>query len=707
MSYAPPSEKPTTPLARRYSSSASSLSESAPPKWRSTQSHKKLRALKIPDGREDYKPFDAIINFLPHRLSDKALLKHAILVTTLSAQFLASPTCTSITSPSHSPTNASPSHSHSSASQSIASPSSRSTPDTSPCPSPPPKRLSKNWDLTVSPISSRTKNRFSLLFRSIAPPPSSSPFWPLPEVSDINEESRTVKNAHIVHVLPLGWSSDSAVQPDRDDRRASSSSTLGIPTLQSHSPDYIKTLDGTGKPKLVQSIEQFLLSFAYPLRTVVLGNSGSGSHPGVGFSSLPSNSNKKPKPARPLSFNQEHTTITTSRPKSFLGSVGNAEAYEPENPLRRASTLSISPNINTPLKPTPYLLAPGVFGKHIPGSGGSNIRAQCPSWCGIDEDDLGQNHEDDVRNGAYMHSEATALTVGEIILLGALDFDHTCPGAGPGNGRAWIGNVDDVIVVGGSPDQSLYSGKGKGREVEALNTEMMKTAKRRANFGLLTPPGSSSGSNSSAECVEEQEKEMSVGHTRMYAQPTPPASPTYLDDIAFDKGVGEALVISLTPTTSTSAMNSKATGTKNISSKSLPSTPMPTTIHGSSNSTPATFNSKRTNKVEDKNSGRFSDFFSSAPCLPSAVQVPPLVVHRDRARPSPESRVRIPPMSVSMEFGSQSASGSGLGSGLIQTQSPMKGSERKSFVGTLKKMGLWKNGNGESIGLGTVGWLKA
>ncbi|KAI9441274.1 hypothetical protein H4582DRAFT_1810489 [Lactarius indigo] len=54
------------------------------------------RALPSPDSSQ--RPFDALINFLPHNISDKSLLKQAILVTTISRPFLVA-----ATPPSHSP----------------------------------------------------------------------------------------------------------------------------------------------------------------------------------------------------------------------------------------------------------------------------------------------------------------------------------------------------------------------------------------------------------------------------------------------------------------------------------------------------------------------------------------------------------------------------------------------------------------------------
>lgn len=691
-----PTEKSGTNELRRYPSPAPSTSESVPSKWRSGLSpHKKLHraksTLKTSNDRVDYKPFDAIINFLPHGLPDKALLKHAILVTTLSPQFLASPTYISTTSPqtdsrtcsSHSPTNRlsipSPSHSNSSASSS----SSGSTADTSPCSSPQPRRSSK---LATSTL--RAKNCLTLLFHSAPPPPLS------PEVSNV-EESWKVKNAHLVHVLPPGWSPDFGAESYRGGKRASlsslSPSALAGP---SRSAGYIKApargTGGTCKPKLVQSIEQFLLSFAYPLGSLVSGsdlNSGSC----TGLSSPSSNLNQRPKSALILSpaYEKEHAP-----PRAF------------SLPTPSFSTSNLI-NINTPLKPVPFLLAPGVFASC---ASKSNVRSRYS----LPEEVLEQNHDQDTRGDAYMdtHSdpETTALTIGEIILLGALDFDHTRPGTGPGNGKAWIGDVGDVIVAGGGPDPGLSSGKvgmgkEKGCEVAVVNTEMMQTTERNLN-GLLTPPESLS-SNNSTESVEEEEEGIDrTGHTQKYARPIPPALSTYSPPTHLDDHGNQ-----------NSTLDTRSNLSKRMSFASsisiLPPTPASTILK-----------SKQTNntldsKVKDKNSNRFSDSLSFPSPLPlpskSPVQLPPLVVHCDRAPPPRGSGdsydlgvghgVSVPPMTVSIKPGSRTASGSGMGSAMIplQTQgddacrsaygkmrSPNQGSERKGFVASaLRKIGLW------------------
>ena len=509
MSYAHPTEKSAANELRRYPSPASSTPESvSSSKRRSSLSplgkvHAKS-PLKTSNDKVDYKPFDAIINFLPHGLPDKALLKHAILVTALSLQFLTSSTYTSTASPqpdsrtcsSHNLSNHLPIISPSRSCSSASSSPSESTPDTSPCPSLQPRRLSK-----LATLTSRAKNRLSHLFHAAPPPPLLAP----PEVSSM-EESRDVKNAHLVHVLPLGWRPDSRGESDRGDkRRASSSLSPSILAGPSHSAGYTKIptrerAGGTCEPKLVQSIEQFLLSFTYPLGNLLSGHFGSGlnSGSGTGISSPSSNLKQRPKSAFVFSSaSKKHASHRASLPIPSL------------------STLNLT-NISTPLKPVPYLLAPGVFGSCARRS---NVRSRCS----LSEDDLEQNPDRDTRGNAYTHTdpETTTLTIGEIILLGALDFDHTCSGTWPGNGRAWIGDVDDVFVAGGSPDSGSSSrkvGVGKGKESEVV----METTERNFN-GPLTPPMSLSSNDS----TESEEEEPEKNRTQEDARPIHPALSTY------------------------------------------------------------------------------------------------------------------------------------------------------------------------------------
>ena len=333
------------------------------------------------------------------------------------------------------------------------------------------------------------------------------------------------------------------------------------------------------------------------------------------------------------------------------------------------------------------------------------------------EDDQQDFDDLDTRGDAThnMDLEMTALTIGEIILLGALDFDHTRRGTGPGNGRAWIGDVGDVVVVvgggggggGGSPDPGFLSptkvvgiGKGKGCEVNSEIT--MKTTNRNFN-GLLTPPESLS-SNLSAESEEEEVEE------------------TYLDD---HRNRNTRSKLSTKRTSSYSSSSPVSTP--------LSATPVSTILKPKQTNDINTLDDNNNNKVKDEDpSNGFSDSLPSPSGSP--VQLPPLVEvcspHGSRRDSNSydlgsghevQLPSVLPPMTVSssiLKAGSRSsASGSGMGSSAMKILPPLlqtttqgddgdcayggksgrssssrkKESERKGFVGSvLRKIGwLW------------------
>ena len=65
------------------------------------RSHRSERVLPSPDSSQ--RPFDALVNFLPSDISDKSLLKQAILVTTISRPFLVAAAFTSLAPPTRPP----------------------------------------------------------------------------------------------------------------------------------------------------------------------------------------------------------------------------------------------------------------------------------------------------------------------------------------------------------------------------------------------------------------------------------------------------------------------------------------------------------------------------------------------------------------------------------------------------------------------------
>lgn len=517
-------------------------------------------------------------------------------------------------------------------------------------------------------------------------------------------------------MLPAGWrSSDSSSEPDKV--VGSRASPLGGPSRQLPHPG------GGGKPKLVQSVEQFLLSFAYPSGRIVSSNSysSSGWRPrsvysgtGTSLSSLPSSSssnlnNKRPKSARFSSIIEEPIapiTTTNSRRNSSLSSKGISKTYE-HAPLRASTLPSMSnpivssSNINTPIKSVPYLLTPGIFGKCVLGSGG----------CDVDDDD------DTRGDDAYMDPEATAsLTIGEIILLGALDFDHTHPSIGPGNGRAWIENVKDVVMIGAEGSSNLDSGSDKVGVGKAEGQQVVV-----AMNSLPTPPQSLSSNNSAESADEEREEEVITTPPSLSAHSSSSSDIENLDHarmpsrarnrkrVSFMNGGADKVFVECPTTKSTS--------------QSATPTSQPTTIR---NSTPST------GFEPSKRKSSSSSLSTATPTLatptiqvlnskqPLAVQVPPLVIHRDRARSPRGSEdsydlglghgVPVPSMMVSKKPGTRSASGSsviplrgcevrngygpgGIRSPLVETGG--KGMEKNGFMDVLRKMGLLK-----SVGLG-------
>ncbi|KAJ7582748.1 hypothetical protein C8J56DRAFT_955625 [Mycena floridula] len=211
------------PVSRPVSAlSFSSLASSS-----STRAPKKAKFSIDPHQRS----FDAVLNFISPALPEKAMLKLTVLVTTLSVPFLA------VAPPSSLPVSSSLSHLEITDSQATKASRRHSTFSF--------LSLSKSTEgelpTEASPASPRS-NRFTKLLRL----PSKSIFIPDPShhvrsappspthrrklfSSGLHEPNGG--RAHLVHVLPDMYS--------------------------------VQLLTSSPKPKLVQSIEQFLLSFAY------------------------------------------------------------------------------------------------------------------------------------------------------------------------------------------------------------------------------------------------------------------------------------------------------------------------------------------------------------------------------------------------------------------------------------------------------------
>ncbi|KAG6865420.1 hypothetical protein C0991_002810 [Blastosporella zonata] len=335
--------------------------------------------------------FSAIINFLPAALPDKALLKHSILVTTLSAPFLGPP-----------------------------------------APPPSPYKTKKRQSIfsSLSLVQGqKRRSRITSLFSS--PPPSSySPSLfnasraPSTESLVISTSRRSY--AHLVHVLPY-----SASLHPRSSTVPTPSSLN--PKRRSHLSPHPMQTQTQPKSKLVQSIEQFLLSFAYP-------PTASASAPSLPLFAPPSTSISPINPL-PISPGTHHAPVrssplaspSTSPGGSPSGSIRHAQLSSPppssfnhkRGSIIHTSSLHSVPTVPgltgggaRPAQTIPFLLPAGTLGA-------------CPA--------------------------NSTVSVGEWILRGEMDGVASGAAGGadglvvPGGGRegwprAWIAGWPDVVV---------------------------------------------------------------------------------------------------------------------------------------------------------------------------------------------------------------------------------------------------------------------
>ncbi|KAG6888554.1 hypothetical protein C0995_007426 [Termitomyces sp. Mi166 len=382
----PATSEPAAPGPRPDASETSSLS--------STTSSSSSRSSFGAAGKKaaPQYTFSALINFLPPSLPDKALLKHAILVTTLSAPFLAA--------------------------------------------QPPPP---------LQTISRRRSRFVSLFSSSSSSPPSHAPSTDSLGLRAPTPTPTAPAHAHLVHVLPY---SASHPHPHR-------SSTAPTPSALNPNRRSVP-LPTTTKSKLAQTIEHFLLSFAYP-------PSASASAPSLALLSV-SPSPSPPPPPLPSSTAHRPAPVRSSPLAPSLRS-SNRQSLYPPNP-HPPTNMNVSPN--TPA--IPFIVPAGLLGAYPAASG------RC---------------------------------IGEMVLCGVLD----CVAAGAvvdGGGwpRAWIGGRGDVVVRsvggGGGEDGELnvhVHSDGDGPEPEEKEEEEEKEKKkgkvkgrrtRRNEAGLPTPPESSS-----------------------------------------------------------------------------------------------------------------------------------------------------------------------------------------------------------------------
>ncbi|KAF5379234.1 hypothetical protein D9615_005860 [Tricholomella constricta] len=436
--------------------------------------------------------FTALINFLPPALPDKALLKHAILVTTLAAPFLTPPTASA---PAFSPYR---NHNQKSKRQSIFSSlssltSSRPRPRLSSLfgPSPP-----SSYPNTISASASSPPS----LFSSRAP---SAESLALPKSGS--------RHPHLIHVLPY-----------------SASASLTVPHRSITSPTYLSPPSFTSKrshlntkPKLAQSIEQFLLSFAYP-------PTASASSPALSSPAPAPTSSRSPLRSSPLSAGGD-TSLSTAASKRRSANLHphprtvSTPIHLPVHQPRTTAHGNPSPSPNA----VPFLLPAGVLG---------STPALTPSSSAPD---------------GYTYA------LGELVLLGALDAVATGSRVGEdgvgGWPRAWVGAGGEIEFVGGVPVSGssfgavgdgekegergeTAHGKGKGKEkAGGKGKEKGKGRVRRNEAGLPTPPESSSSLDGESGSEEDHHHDPSLSHSQQSC------SGSGLDNLGSGSGPGVPL----------------------------------------------------------------------------------------------------------------------------------------------------------------------
>ncbi|KAG5644691.1 hypothetical protein DXG03_007914 [Asterophora parasitica] len=440
-----------------------------------SSSTRRLSSLFSPKQKSamDSKPhFTALINFLPPGLPDKALLKHAILVTTLAAPFLAPPSLSS------------------------------------PYPSQSKRKRSSGIFASLTSLASlrkpRTRTRLSSLFASSSPsppsayPPSSYSYSPSHSTPPSVYSSReslipTPNNAHphIVHVLPYSASSSASSFYSSPSSSSSPSSYARHLSPPKPSPRRHHAAPNNAKPKIAQSIEQFLLSFAYP--PSALSTSSPSASAGAAASGSASGTHS---PLRSSPLASSSTSPSTNRSPSTSTNTSRSRSTS------RSSALPSFPNHPTlpgthsaQAQAIPFLLPAGVLGT-TPSTGRGKGKGRC---------------------------------VAELVLSGGMDGAASGlvgVGAGAGIGmeegwpRAWIASAADIELIPppipsttplSTPNSSTRSRRaeetiglgielGLGVERDGSNGRKSKSKRsvRRNEAGLPTPP-ESSGSGSSSE----------------------------------------------------------------------------------------------------------------------------------------------------------------------------------------------------------------
>lgn len=336
-----------SPSTRSFSSFLSSNSGSASEGGSRRGNSRMVRKRKSCRPPSTHRAFDAIVNFLPSHIAEKVLLKHAILVTTLGSPFLADPQ----QGDGQNPVNR--------------------------------KHMTNDGDAKESK-SGKRRSLFSLGMKSRERLDAAIPI-------DSPQDAKTGR-PHVVHILPSTFSLDCPIVPPVSPNspystsEASSSRYLRPPvlTISSGSPRR-KSRSGKStklrpKPKLVQSMEQFLLGFGYPLASL----SGSGPNSlSVPTERMPNSSNGDGLAQRPVPFLLPSNVWGVSPDPFNTSTPRTHSSLLPLPSVTGESSASIVPSLGVLiLGGVLDSLARGLRGSNDAGGGGIWPRA----WIGTCDD---------------------------------------------------------------------------------------------------------------------------------------------------------------------------------------------------------------------------------------------------------------------------------------------------------------------------------
>ncbi|EAU89524.1 hypothetical protein CC1G_02413 [Coprinopsis cinerea okayama7 len=414
------------------------------------------------EGGGGTRAFDALINYLPSpsTIPEKVLLKQAILVTTLSAPYLStkddsSPPPLSLAS---SPGLVTPSKSKERRHTSMLGiPLRRLTSRTSSSghegdPPESSKRNTLSRRISTKDLGRKFSGKVGGNGVSSLPPLTSRGGEDDHDWEKVDGLRRYRGSAHLIHVLPdssVLWGSQPGSASGSGSNLAATSSNTNT-----HTP--------TSKPKLVTSIEQFVLAFAFPLGVSLRGSSsshavvvkGDGSRDGRGNTVIPSKSTPalhKTAVDAPLDATQRGRGGALM--PSILVRETSAGPYAGSSRGGGGGGGGAAGSTGGE-KPIPYIVRAGVMGGQLSIS----YSFSNPDYPTTDNDPPADLQHPDTQNGQVV----LTLSILDLLVFGAFDGsvgEH-------GGGKAWLGGVGVREVVEGLGRGASMGGLGNCHPVD-------------------------------------------------------------------------------------------------------------------------------------------------------------------------------------------------------------------------------------------------